>query len=127
FDALLENRVLTLTYRARVRDGASREHPVVHPLGVVLRSGVYYLVAIVGDHDAPVQLALHRIEAATRTDNPSKRPDGFSLKAYVEQGKFAYPVGDRIELRARFSRATAYHLAESPLSEDQRIEDVDED
>ena len=127
FDALLENRVLSLAYRARVRDGELREHAVVHPLGVVLRSGIYYLVAIVGEHEKAIQLAMHRIERAEKTRDASRRPQDFSLRRYVEQGNFAYPVGDRIELRARFARATAFHLIESPLSPDQRIEDVDDD
>lgn len=126
FEALLTNRVLEMRYLARSREGEVKDY-TVHPLGLVVRNGAYYLVATLFDYDNPVQLALHRIERAAVTDGTAKRPDGFSLKHYVRDGNFAYPVGDEIALAIRMRQATAFHLYESPLAADQAIEPLGED
>src|SRR5690606_22286627 len=84
FEALLTDRQLRVVYRKR---GAGGDEPpqerLVHPLGLVLRNQVYYLVATLFDYDNEVQLALHRIDTAERLDEPAKRKADFKLRDYV--------------------------------------------
>src|SRR5699024_4296844 len=56
------------------------------------------------------------------------RPDGFDIDHYVrEQGEFNYPTGEgHIKLELLFTPGAAQHLAERPLSDDQRIETIDD-
>lgn len=126
YEGVLRDRQLQLAYRARSGSGGLKEYSA-HPLGLVLRNQVCYLVATVADYDDIVQLALHRIEKAELADAPAARPEGFSLQQYVEDGGFDYPVGDEIELSALFDRAIAQHLTECPLGADQRIEPHDDE
>jgi predicted DNA-binding transcriptional regulator YafY len=53
-------------------------------------------------------------------------PAGFDLDCYIQEGEFAYPVGEPIRLEAVFSRGAAFHLSETPLSADQRVTDLDD-
>jgi predicted DNA-binding transcriptional regulator YafY len=55
------------------------------------------------------------------------RPGGFNLDEYIQSGEFQYPVGPPIQLKAKFLRAAAAHLVETPLSDDQVIESLDAD
>lgn len=127
FEALLTDQQLKVIYRKRTPTGDEPpQERIVHPLGLVLRNQVYYLVATLFDYTNEVQLALHRIDSAELLHEPSNRPAGFNLKDYVAQGNFAYPVGDRIGLQVLFDRTIAVHLGESPLSDDQLLEAVDD-
>jgi hypothetical protein len=120
YDAVLRDRQLHMLYRARSQESQLKEY-TVHPLGLVLRNHLCYLVGTLFDYTDVVQLALHRIEKAEVLEQASQRPPGFSLKDYVAEGSFDYPIGERIRLVATFDRATAHHLAESPLSADQQL------
>jgi hypothetical protein len=65
--------------------------------------------------------ALHRFESASITDAKARRPKGFDLGSFVRDGWAHYGTGKAIRLEVLFSAAAAEHLAETPLSEDQRI------
>jgi predicted DNA-binding transcriptional regulator YafY len=99
----------------------------VNPLGLVVRGNLLYLVCTLWDYQDLRQLALHRVLTASPTDKPVTRPDGFNLDEYIQSGEFQYPVGPPIQLKAKFSRAAAAHLVETPLSDDQVIESLDAD
>lgn len=119
--ALFERRCLDLVYRSRARDG-ERMHYRVHPLALVFREPVTYLVATINDYDDPRHLALHRIQSATMTDEPVAEPDGgFDFEAYLAEGPFEYPEGDDITLELRVQEGVAFHLQETPLADDQAL------
>jgi predicted DNA-binding transcriptional regulator YafY len=120
YEAVLRDRQLRLVYRARSNDGEAREY-VTHPLGLVLRGSLCYLVASAFDYDDILQLALHRTDMAEVLDAPARRPRGFSLHQFVADGSFDYPIGPRIRLSALFDAAVAYHLTECRLSDDQQV------
>ncbi|WP_018866207.1 MULTISPECIES: YafY family protein [unclassified Thioalkalivibrio] len=118
---LLERRCLDITYRSRSR-GRVKDHRI-HPLALVFREPVTYLLATIEPHQDVLHLAAHRIEAATLTDRPAGDPDdGFDLDELIRDGAFDYPEGDLIELELRVSAELAYHLREARLSEDQSIQ-----
>ncbi len=111
--------------RYQRRDGDVAEYEF-HPLGLVFRDAVVYLVATVWDYEDPRHWALHRFLRCELLDEPSSSPKDFDLEIYVRSGTFEYADLDspEIKLEADFSRDAALHLYETPLSEDQRLEEV---
>jgi predicted DNA-binding transcriptional regulator YafY len=127
YEALLAGKRFTVEYRSRAADTDELKSYEICPLGLVARGPLLYLVCTLWNYQDIRQLAVHRVVSATATDKPVTKPDGFDLDRYIEQGEFQYPVGPMIQLKARFTRPAAAHLYETPLSEDQAIEDLDAD
>jgi predicted DNA-binding transcriptional regulator YafY len=120
-EALLHERRLRARYRRR--DSEVAEERELHPLGLVAKDGVLYLVATAKDHVNPYQFALHRFESAEVLQHQAKKVVGFTQDRYVdEQAAFSYP-GTRktINLVADFTRDAVAHLRERPLSSDQTL------
>lgn len=117
--ALLSEQQLEINYTYR-ENGETKTYPV-HPLGLVQRGAVTYLIVTMYDYTDIRMLALHRIKNAKAIDLPSKTPDGFNLAQYINQGAFGFEENGTIQLVARFTTAAAEHLWETPLSLDQEI------
>lgn len=118
-EGLLHERQLQVVYRSRAA-GETKEYRI-HPLGIVLRGAVTYLVCTLFDYPDPRSLALHRIETATVLDEARHRPEGFSLKSFIAKGAFGFEENGDIKLVVRFMKHSAEHLRETPLSQDQVI------
>lgn len=118
--ALLSEQQLEINYTYR-ENSETKTYPV-HPLGLVQRGAVTYLIVTVYDYADIRMLALHRIKNAKVLDLPSKIPDGFNLAQYVNQGALGFEENGLIKLVVRFTSAAAEHLWETPLSLDQEIE-----
>ncbi|MGQ0621384.1 MAG: helix-turn-helix transcriptional regulator [Panacagrimonas sp.] len=119
FDALLADRKIRAVYRGR---GARDAKPTdLHPLGVVSRDGVIYLVATAWDYEQPYHYALHRFEKAEALPDTARRPEGFDLDRHIAAEKaFAYPTGrGRIALKIEIDEAPAALLLERPLAPGQ--------
>jgi predicted DNA-binding transcriptional regulator YafY len=121
YQALLTDRQLVVAYRRKAAD-RPKTYPV-HPLGLVFRDGVVYLVCTAKSYADIRHLALHRMTSAMLRDEPARRPEGFSLSRYVKDEQFfSYPLQGRpIHAELLFERDAALHLAERPLSPDQRL------
>jgi predicted DNA-binding transcriptional regulator YafY len=120
YDALLQERQVSIRYLQR-QATEPREY-VLHPLGVVVRDTVSYLVCTMWEFTDVRQLALHRMQAATLLDTPCRRPEAFSLDGYIAAGAFGYPESsETLEFDALFTTDAAAHLFECPLADDQRI------
>jgi hypothetical protein len=121
YKALLDNRQLEVAYRAKKAEGP--QSYAIHPLGLVFREGVVYLVCTVKDYKDIRHLALHRMESAKALDHPAHRPKGFDLQRYVRDEEFfAYPLKPTtIQLKVLFGKRASVHLSERPLSKDQRM------
>ncbi len=126
YDALLHDRCLTLEYTTRW-EGARKSYQA-HPLGLVLKEGITYLVCTLWDYRDLRLLALHRIDTAEMMDKPATIPDGFSLDDYIASGELGFAEGEgrTIQLKVLFDAYTALHLEERPLSDDQTLEPYDE-
>ena len=124
---LLEGRQLYVRYRSRSRGNQLQQYRM-HPLGLVVREPVTYLLATLRDYADVRQMALHRFEAAELLDDPVQPPAGFDLDAYIhEQRAFDLPeASEPVALHLRISAGVAEHLTEAPLSRDQEIT-ADED
>lgn len=123
--ALMQDRQLRLHYRKR-DSAAPTTYSAVHPLAVVQRGGVIYLVCMFGDFDDVRTIALHRVERAEMLYEPSRRQPGFDIDAYIASGQFGVITGAPIQLRAVFSRVAGEHLHETPLVADQQLSTMDD-
>jgi predicted DNA-binding transcriptional regulator YafY len=123
--ALIEQRRLRARYRPR--DGGPAEYEL-NPLGLVLRNEVTYLVATAWEFSDPRHYALHRFDGAhiELLEKAATPPGGFDLESYLRSASFQYRLGEQaMPIRLLMQRATAHHLAETPLSDDQIIEECD--
>lgn len=119
--ALMKDQQLKLHYRKRDA-GEDTVYACVHPLAIVQRGGLIYLVCTFGDHEDARTLALHRVRQAHLLHAPLRRNPGFDLDEFIASGEFGYRTGGPIVLRATFKRAIGEHLFETPLSPDQVLE-----
>jgi len=117
--ALIRRRRLHVVYRRR-GEASSREMEL-HPLCMVVRGGITYVVATAWDYADVRHYALHRIEAAEVLFGSCREPDGFSLTEYLEGEAFSYPSGaGKIGIKALFASGAGIHLTENRLSPDHR-------
>ncbi len=118
YESLWQNRQLQVEYRRR--GAAGPRSMSVHPLGMVIREGVIYLVVTVDNHDEIRQLSLHRIPRARVGCKRAHTPAGFDLDEYIAKGAFSHSRGETIRLVARFEAHAAQHLIDSPMARDQQ-------
>ena len=120
YDALLSERCIEVDYRKRGSD--SLEHYLVHPIGLVLRDRVAYLVCTTEGTPVVRSLRLHRMQSARVTERARTVPADFDLDAFVAGGGAGYRTGDAsIALELRVAEDVVHTLEETPLSHDQRI------
>jgi predicted DNA-binding transcriptional regulator YafY len=118
--ALLSEHQLQISYASR-EQGETKTY-CVHPLGIVQRGAVTYLVATLNDYTDIRLLAVHRIQSAEVLDEPVKKPKIFDLAKYISQGAFGFGGSDEIKLVVRFTAPAVEHQRETPLSLNQQIE-----
>ena len=118
-DCLLKDFVITCRYRS-----VAAEKPKelkLHPLGLVQRGPVTYLIATAFHYEEPRPFALHRMSAVKNTYETVKRPKGFSLKQFIDDGGMGFGEATPINLVARISPMLARELEETKLSANQKI------
>jgi predicted DNA-binding transcriptional regulator YafY len=124
-EALLNNRLLVIHYQSREQEAPAER--VVHPLGMVSRGGLIYLIAAAVDDLTTIRLRLmHRIHFAEALDAPAQRPENFDLKEFIDSGQLGFGQGKMLNLKVAFMSETAKHLHDTRLSLDQTIEPYDE-
>jgi predicted DNA-binding transcriptional regulator YafY len=116
--ALMEDRQLKLHYRKRDA-GKPTVYDSVHPLAVVQRGGLVYLVCMFDRYEDVRTIALHRIQQAEVLYESARKKAGFDVDSYIASGQFGVIAGEPINVRAVFTRAAGEHLFETPLSADQ--------
>jgi predicted DNA-binding transcriptional regulator YafY len=119
--ALACGRCLSGRYRSKGSDTA--KEVTIHPLGLMVRGPVHYLVATLFDYTDIRQLALHRLTHTAVLPALRKKPAGFDFQAYLAEG-IRYNAQGTIRLVAWFDEAAAEHLRETPLSHDQTLRPV---
>jgi predicted DNA-binding transcriptional regulator YafY len=117
YEALFEGFQLEVEYRSRGRAECGKWR--VHPLGLVLREGVIYLLVTIERFTDLRQLVAHRILSARVIEAPADEPEGFDLDAYIAAGGFSYVETGTIRLVLRVDAYAAEHLLESPIAGDQ--------
>jgi predicted DNA-binding transcriptional regulator YafY len=120
---LLDGRRLDVEYRSREKGESTR--CLLNPLGLVVKGGIAYLVCTLWDYTDIRQVVLHRVQHAEVLDASVIVPTGFDLDLYIQEGEFAYPVGEPMRLEAVFSHGADFHLHDTPLSADQVLTELD--
>lgn len=117
--ALGRRRCLEGLYRSK---GSKLARPVtIHPLGLLVRGAVQYLVCTLFDYDDVRHLAVHRLTELRELDRPCQEPDGFHFHSHVLSSGATYKSDGPIRLVVRFQPDAAEHLFETPLAAQQTL------
>jgi len=119
YSALLMNRRLAVTYKARGA-AVAKEYEVT-PLGLVLKNGIFYLPCTFGNYVDIRLITLHRLLSAKKLDIPATAPKDFNLDDYIASGELSFVDGSTINLKAIISQSVAFHLGERKLDSKQKI------
>lgn len=121
YEGLLTHRQLKVLYKAR--GAAEAREQVLHPLAVVVKDGVVYLVATTWNYVDPRQYALQRFKIVEVLPDRAMVPEDFSIDDYIaERNAFSYPVApDSIRIILEVGSDVAIHLDERPLAPDQTV------
>jgi predicted DNA-binding transcriptional regulator YafY len=103
---------------------------VLEPLGLVLKAGVWYLVAAADGQ--PRTYRVSRVSAVEALDGPFERPDAFDLAAFWAEASAAYERDTpRVEVVLRIARDRLDRLrgviGERPYDTIERLDDPDPD
>ena len=125
YEALFKGKQLRGRYVKRHGDEVEYD---LHPLGLIFRESVSYLVATIWDYKDPRHLALHRFRHCVLLEDDVEVPDGFDLDKYLAAGSFAYGEkdGEMIRLKVIFFDGVGRHLLETPLNNDQEVSEEGE-
>ncbi|MCF6204096.1 MAG: WYL domain-containing protein [Methylococcaceae bacterium] len=121
YQALLEEKQITARYKSQ---GSKQcKEYLIHPLGIVNRQGVIYLVCTLWDFKDIKQFALHRFHSAKMLGEDLTGIESFSLESYVKkEQQFTYPINtELIHLKVLFTPGAANHLYETLLTENQQL------
>lgn len=125
YEALLKERCLKVKYRSRSRSTEATDVHLVHPMAIVIVDAVSYLIVIYDGHSDIRHLAMHRLIEASSSDVQAKYPKEFDLDDYIANGHFGFIRDSKpLLLRFRIKTAWAKHLYETPLTDDQQINDL---
>lgn len=118
-EALLGDRQVQVHYQRAGETEATLY--TLHPLALVQRGPVSYLVATAFDYHDIRTYAVHRMRSAEVLEQAAQASTGFDLDAHIASGALQFGAGQAIRLKARIDMALAQILRETPLSEDQTL------
>jgi predicted DNA-binding transcriptional regulator YafY len=117
---LLQERQLEVMYRAM--DAEDPRPLTLHPLGLVQRGPVAYLIATAFQYPDLRLYALHRFTGAVVTGAKATRPEDFDIDRYIAGGALQFSsTGRQLSLILAVNETYARILRETPLSADQEI------
>lgn len=122
--AMALGRCLSGRYQARGNNSA--KDLVIHPLGIIVRGAVQYLVCTLRAYKDIRHLALHRLSLTQVLDTPCVPPEGFDLTRHVASHGAKFEANGQVVLVARFTTEAAEHLRETAVSLDQSIVELDD-
>lgn len=93
----------------------------LHPLSLVLRGSVPYVVATAFDYPDLRLYAVHRMRKVTALEEAVAIPEDYSVDDYLRSGALDFSSGEKLKLKARLSDELAMYLSETPLATDQEI------
>jgi len=120
YRSLLEGYCFDAKYFGRRSDQYASYR--VHPLSLIFRGTVTYLVCTLNTYTDPRLLSLHRFVEALPTEEPVQNPQGYDLDNYIDEGHVDFLLGDYIELVMLIDEEVAIHLRESRLDKKQEME-----
>lgn len=126
-EGLIQCKQITISYTNanQILEG-EKSKLTVHPLGLVLRGKITYLIATVFNYQDIRMLALHRIKDASITDFAAVIPAEFNLQNYANSHATGFSNYGSIELALKINTQYLQYLIETPLSKDQKLTEVDD-
>lgn len=122
-EGLIKNKALEILYTNQSQAlNQYASEAKIHPLGIVLRGHVTYLVCHYDGYTDIRILSVHRINKAVMLDEELKQAKAFNLSDYVDSGVFGFNLGETIIFKGLFNKESAHHLFETPLNQTQVIE-----
>lgn len=121
-EALLYEKQVSIRYRKREEKTAVEYR--VHPLALIQRGPMLYLYCRFFDYEDARMLALNRIVSAELLDDRAVYPKEFSIDRQVDLGIWGFGSGEKIKVELIFQEGYGSHLYETPLSNDQVIEEL---
>jgi len=118
-DALLAEQQLEVQYQAP--DAAEPRALRLHPLALIQRGPVTYLVATAYRYTDVRLFAIHRIKSVAGIEKQARRPKGFSLDGYIASGAMEFGSGGAVKLVALVASGLARILEETPLATDMTL------
>ena len=118
-EAIVAERQIEVGYRKA--SGEQIDQLRLHPLALIQRGQITYLVATAYEYSDIRLYALHRINKACELPDAARFPGGFSLDAYMESGVLQFGSGHKIDFEARVGKELADVLSETPLGRDQKL------
>lgn len=106
----------TANYRGKGKS-EPREH-TIHPIALLFRGSIHYLVCTINDYTTPRQLAVQRMSDTRLGSARCRQPPGFNLDDYIAT-ELSIESRGMHRLVLWFDPETAEHLRETPLSKDQ--------
>ena len=125
YEALMQGLQLKLSYKKRDADTPVC-YDAVHPLAIVQRGQLIYLVCLFADYHDVRTLVLHRVQQAEILFLAARKKDGFDIDAYIASGAMGIRDGEPVRLEAAFARRSGEHLYETALSADQVLRELDD-
>lgn len=119
-EALYHDRLLNLSYHNNKQE---QRNALVMPLGLAQQGARLYLVCRFDGYDNERTLALHRIQIASISTFGFECPKNFKLSQYDADGRFGFGEGVLCKLLFNISKKEGFHLLETPLSDDQNIDE----
>lgn len=117
--ALINERQIIARYHGRTGKPASEMK--LHPLAIVLRGPISYLVAKAFDYEDVRLYAMHRFVVARETDESIEVPADFDIDDFIAKGALNFGSGETLTIKLRVCEALKTTLAESPLAPDMTI------
>jgi predicted DNA-binding transcriptional regulator YafY len=121
YDSLLNDKKFEALYIKKSAKKSARY--IISPLGLVSRSSVHYLVCILDkDPYNPRWLPLHRFTKAVGMDELVAAPKDFNLNLFLEKNSLGFLMSNNeINLELVFTKQSGFHLMETPLNKEQKI------
>jgi predicted DNA-binding transcriptional regulator YafY len=118
--ALLAEKQLQVTYRPM--ESEEGRPLTLHPLGLVQRGPVAYLIATAFAYTDRRLYALHRFQSVEITQAQANCPEDFDIDHYIAQGALQFTnTGTSLKLLIAVNETIARILRETALSNDQEI------
>lgn len=126
FSAVLSEQCLTLTYHSLSTN--DKHCFTFHPYGIVVRGERSYLIGTYDGYSDIRQLAFNRITHAEKLKQQAQITSEFSLKTFLNTGRMGVIRDDKkLDIKLWITPVLERILTETPLSEDQYIEEKEDD
>lgn len=120
-EAVLQEKQIEVKYQRLGADIAATI--LLHPLGLILRGNIMYLVATAYEYSDVRLYALHRINLVSICNDRSNSSAKFTMAEYLEEGYGHFKSEENsIKLEAVVTKELGQTLLETPLSHDQFME-----